>query len=156
MELFEGAGIGGMEVRNRFVRSATWTGMAGGDGEVTGPLIDLYRALSKGGVGLILTGYAFVTKRGKASPGMLGADEDTLIPGLKSLTSAIHEEGGRIALQIVHGGSQSNFDTGMPTEAPAAVKERATGNMPVEMTVDDIKRVVRELTWKARGAGERL
>ena len=65
-ELFQKAFIGSMGLRNRFVRSATWEGLAGENGEVTEPLIEIYRDLAKGGVGLILTGYSFVTKRGKA------------------------------------------------------------------------------------------
>ena len=35
------------------------------------------------------------------------------------------------------------FDTGMPLESPSTVKERATGNVPVEMTIDNIKRVIK-------------
>ena len=64
-ELFQNATIGKMEPRNRFVRAATWEGMAGESGEVTEPLIEIYRELAKGGVGLILTGYTYVSKTGK-------------------------------------------------------------------------------------------
>ena len=84
-ELFQSACIGNIEVRNRFVRSATWDGMADDNGAVTERMVDLYRSLAKGGVGLILTGYAFVTLRGKAGPGMLAADNDDLVPGLGEL-----------------------------------------------------------------------
>ena len=140
-ELFQDAYIGNMKLRNRFVRSATWDGMAGENGEVTEPMIELYRSLARGGVGLILTGYAFVTKRGKAAPGMLGADDDALIPGLRRLAKVVHEEGGKVVLQIAHGGSQTTVKSDMPAEAPSAVKDRLTGNVPVEMTPEDIKRV---------------
>ncbi|MEP9411880.1 MAG: hypothetical protein HRF42_10870 [Candidatus Brocadia sp.] len=71
--LFQNANIGKMEPRNRFIRAATWECMAGENGEVTEPLIGIYRELAKGGIGLILTGYTYVSKRGKANPGMLGA-----------------------------------------------------------------------------------
>lgn len=37
--------------------------MAGENGEVTEPLIDIYRNLAKSGVGLIITSYTFVTKK---------------------------------------------------------------------------------------------
>lgn len=153
-ELFQKAFIGNMEMRNHFVRSATWEGMAGENGEVTEPLIEIYRDLAKGGVGLILTGYSFVTKRGKALFGKLGVDSDALIPGFKRLTEAVHEHGGKIVLQIAHGGSQGMFDTGMPLEAPSAMKERATGNLPVEMSVNDIKRVINEFAEAAGRAKE--
>lgn len=153
-KLFETASINKMTLKNLFVRSSTWEGMADGNGEVTELLIDLYRDLARGGVGLILTGGAFITKRGQIGLGMLGAHDDALIPGLKSLAGAVHKEGGRVALQIVHGGSQGNFDTGMPTEAPSAVKERSTENMPVEMTAKDIKRVIKEFVEAAGRAKE--
>jgi 2,4-dienoyl-CoA reductase-like NADH-dependent reductase (Old Yellow Enzyme family) len=136
-ELFKGAYIGTMEVKNRFVRAATWAGMAGEDGRVTEPLVELYRDLARGGVGLIITGYSYVTKRGKASPRMLGCDDDALVPGLRWLVEAVKHEGGKICLQIVHGGAQIMYDTGLPPRAPSAVKERATGNEPHEMTLEE-------------------
>ncbi len=153
-ELFQGAFIGNMKVRNRFVRSSTWDGLARENGEVTEPMIDLYRSLANGVVGLILSGYAFIDKRGKASPRMLGADDDALIPGLKQLANAVHEADGKVVLQIAHGGAQIMFDTGLTLEAPSAVADRLTGKMPVEMTTGDIERVVAEFADAARRARE--
>ncbi|MCF6154202.1 MAG: NADH:flavin oxidoreductase [Candidatus Brocadia sp.] len=153
-ELFQKANIGKMELRNRFVRAATWEGMAGENGEVTEPLMGIYRELAKGGVGLILTGYAYVSKRGKANPGMLGAYDDSLISGLKRLADAVHKENGKVALQIAHGGSQIQIHTDTPSEAPFAIRERTTGNTPVEMTVQDIQRVIGEFAQAARRAKE--
>ena len=48
--LFESTEINGMKLSNRFVRSATWEGMAGDDGSVTPPLVDLMARLAEGGV----------------------------------------------------------------------------------------------------------
>lgn len=142
-EVLREASIGQVKMRNHFVRSATWDGLAGENGEVTESMVEVYRSLARGGVGLILTGFAFVNKKGKAVPGMLGADDDALLPGLSELAEAVHDEEGKIALQIAHGGSQRTFETGTPTEAPSAVKDRSTGNTPVEMSREDIGRVVR-------------
>ncbi len=44
-KLFESSTINGMELANRFVRSATWEGMAADDGGCTPKLIDLMTAL---------------------------------------------------------------------------------------------------------------
>ncbi len=60
-KLFERSVINGMELSNRFVRSATWEGMAGEDGSVTPKLTETMAALAKGGVGLIITGQAHVS-----------------------------------------------------------------------------------------------
>ena len=53
--LFESGNINALTLKNRFVRSATWEGMASVDGRVTAKLIDTMVALARGGVGLIVT-----------------------------------------------------------------------------------------------------
>ncbi len=152
--LFSTVKIGSLELKNRFIRSATWEGMATEDGSLTEPLLEIYRKLAEGGVGLILTGYAYVNIRGKANPGMLAVDSDDTVESLKSLADTVHESGGLVALQIAHGGSQSKFDTGYGTEAPSAVKERAFGTMPTPMSRDDIKRTISDFASAARRAKE--
>ena len=52
--------IGSIEIKNRFVRSATFEGMATEEGYVTDQHIELYKTLAKGGVGLIITGLSYV------------------------------------------------------------------------------------------------
>ena len=47
--LFEPTEINGMKLSNRFVRSATWEGMATEDGACTPKLVDLMAGLAKGG-----------------------------------------------------------------------------------------------------------
>ncbi|MEA1900291.1 MAG: hypothetical protein U9N47_05935, partial [Thermodesulfobacteriota bacterium] len=54
-----------MTIKNRFVRSATWAGMAGDDGSCTPKLVELIVKLAEGGVDLIITGHAYVSKRGQ-------------------------------------------------------------------------------------------
>ena len=56
------------------------------DGSVTDELIDLYKTLAEGGVGLIITGITHVQSNGKSLPNQLAIDRDDLIPGLKKLT----------------------------------------------------------------------
>jgi len=91
-------------LKNRFVRSATWEGCANEDGSVTDELISLYRMLSKYEIGLIITGHAYVSKEGKATPRQLGIYKDELISGLKRLTDEVHKEGGKIFIQLSHAG----------------------------------------------------
>ncbi|MFO8166176.1 MAG: hypothetical protein R6T98_16770, partial [Desulfatiglandales bacterium] len=57
--LFTPSKINSMTLSNRFVRSATWSGMATDDGEGTPQLVDLMVNLAKGGVGLIITGHTY-------------------------------------------------------------------------------------------------
>ena len=53
-DLFDTTSIKTMTMSNRFVRSATWSGMATEDGKVTPKLTTLMANLAKGGVGLIV------------------------------------------------------------------------------------------------------
>ena len=103
-KLFEKTVIKSMELGNRFVRSATWEGMAETDGSCTQKLIDVTTDLAKGGVGLIITGHAYVKLEGKAGPWQISVHSDEMIPSLQRMTSAVHEAGGKIALQISHAG----------------------------------------------------
>lgn len=103
--LFETTEINGLPLKNRFVRAATWEGLADEDGAWTPRLVDLYARLAEGEVGLIITGHSYVLLEGKHAEGQLGIYENALIPGLTSLTRAVHERGGRIVIQISYGGS---------------------------------------------------
>lgn len=70
-KLFETTEINGIVLKNRFVRSATWEGMADDDGTCNMKLVDMMTKLAKGGVGLIITGHAYVQKKGQATPRQL-------------------------------------------------------------------------------------
>ena len=103
-KMFETTEINGMRLANRFVRSATWEGMAAEDGACTPALVDLMAGLAKGKVGLILTSHTYVRQDGQAGPRQLGIYDDSLIQGLREMTRAVHDQGGRIAIQITHAG----------------------------------------------------
>ena len=76
-KLFESTKIRSMTMPNRFVRSATWEGMAGPDGSVTPLLTDTMVGLAKGGVGLTITGLAYPRKSSQAMPWQLGVYDDS-------------------------------------------------------------------------------
>ena len=150
--LFATAVIGTLEVRNRLVRSATAERLATEPaGRATPALADLYRSLARGGVGLIITGHAYVTAWGKAHPEMLGAYCDEMLPGLRTLVDAVHAEGGRIALQINHGGRQCSAKSVPDILAPSAVPT-PRGQTPREMTAGEIADAVEGFGQAARRA----
>ncbi|MGE5856383.1 MAG: NADH:flavin oxidoreductase, partial [Syntrophaceae bacterium] len=80
--LFQPARIGSLELPNRFIRSATWEGLAAPDGGCTEELVRLMGKLAAGGVGLIISSHAYVRPEGFAVRGQLGVDRDECIPGL--------------------------------------------------------------------------
>jgi 2,4-dienoyl-CoA reductase-like NADH-dependent reductase (Old Yellow Enzyme family) len=87
--LFEPATINGMVVPNRFVRSATWEGLAEADGSPSQALVDLMAALAQGGVGLIISGHAFVAPEGRMGLRQLGAHNDDLVPALARMAATV-------------------------------------------------------------------
>jgi 2,4-dienoyl-CoA reductase-like NADH-dependent reductase (Old Yellow Enzyme family) len=140
--LFETTNLNGMILKNRFVRSATAEGMATDDGAITPRLTNLMGALAEGGVGLIITGHAYVTKRGQATPWQLGIYDDKLVPGLRTMTEAVHEKDGRIVAQLAHSGILANPKlTSDAPLGPSAV-EGVNDIVAQEMTLEDINATV--------------
>jgi 2,4-dienoyl-CoA reductase-like NADH-dependent reductase (Old Yellow Enzyme family) len=117
---FEGTRIRSLTLPNRFVRSATWEGLAGDDGSVTPALAARMAELARGGVGLIISGHAFVSREGQAGLKQLGIYGEELAAGLAGMALAVHEAGGRMALQLAHAGAQANAGlSGLPAVGPS-------------------------------------
>ncbi|MBF0460058.1 MAG: NADH:flavin oxidoreductase [Magnetococcales bacterium] len=151
--IFERTQINGMVLANRLVRSATWEGMCAEDGRPTERLVACYRALARGGVGLIVTGYAFVRRDGRQLPGTLGIHTDAFADVMPQLTEAVHAEGGAIAMQLVHtGGKADTADLGHPPLAPSAIDSVQFPVQPVAMTQDDIDAIVAAFAQAAQRA----
>jgi len=151
-KLFEPGKINGMVLANRFVRSATWEAMATNDGACTPQLTDLMADLAKGGVGLIITGHTYISKEGQAGPRQLGVYKDELIPGLTEMTRAVHDNGGKIAMQLAHAGFYANSKlTGQISLAPSLVKGLSKSPKK-EMSITDIRQVVRAFVQAAQRA----
>jgi 2,4-dienoyl-CoA reductase-like NADH-dependent reductase (Old Yellow Enzyme family) len=106
--LFEATEINGMSLPNRFVRSATYEGLAADDGASTAGLTKMLVELVRGGVGLIIAGHSFVHTSGRAGPWQLGMHDDSLIDGHQKMTREVHQAGGKIAAQLAHAGAMVN------------------------------------------------
>jgi 2,4-dienoyl-CoA reductase-like NADH-dependent reductase (Old Yellow Enzyme family) len=153
--LFDPVTIGTLRLPNRLIRSATWEGLCAEDGSPTARLAELYRELVRGGVGLIISGYTFVRADGKQLPGKMGIDSDGLLPALRELTGAVHEEGGRIFCQLVHAGAQAGAKIiGAQPLAPSAVRAPHYPDVPRELSVAGIGELVSAFAEAARRARE--
>ncbi len=106
-KMFDKTKINHMELKNRFVRSATWEGLANSDGSCSGKLADLMLELAKGQVGLIITSHAYVTQNGQAGIKQLGIYSDQLISSYIEMVEKIHREGSKIIMQIAHAGGRA-------------------------------------------------
>ncbi len=155
-KLFETTEINGMKLANRFVRSATWEGMAAVDGSCTPRLIGLVTQLAEGGVGLIITSHAYIRPDGQASPWQLGISKDEFIGGLQEMTREVHKHESRIVMQITHGGLFSNAElTGQTLLAPSEITG-FTQSPPKEVTIAEIRAIVEafgQAAFRAKKAG---
>jgi 2,4-dienoyl-CoA reductase-like NADH-dependent reductase (Old Yellow Enzyme family) len=154
-KLFEQTTIQGMTLNNRFVRSATWEGMCEKDGRPTAKLTSCYRDLAAGDVGLIITGYAFVRPDGKQLSGKMGIHTDDFDYEMRNLTQVVHNEGGKICIQLVHSGAQTTTETaGRRPLAPSSVKVEQFPEEPEAMTKKDIDEIIVAFGDGARRAKE--
>jgi 2,4-dienoyl-CoA reductase-like NADH-dependent reductase (Old Yellow Enzyme family) len=151
--LFEPVTVGNLEIKNRFLRSATYYALSDMDGFIGQESIDLIRRLAENEVGLIVTGYAYVLKSGQSFPDMNGIQDDDHIPGFQKMTQAVHDVDGRIVMQIVHCGSDSETTakTGGDYMAVSLVDKMPDyGRKPRIMNDEDINRIIAAFGRAAR------
>jgi 2,4-dienoyl-CoA reductase-like NADH-dependent reductase (Old Yellow Enzyme family) len=132
--LFEPTTIRRMELANRFVRSATFEGLADDQGRATPGLARLYAELARGRVGLIISSLAFVSPQGRGGSQQLGIHDDSVIPALANVAAAVHEAEGKLAFQIAHGGLWASPEAGA-AEAEGAETEGAEAAQPLGPSV---------------------
>jgi 2,4-dienoyl-CoA reductase-like NADH-dependent reductase (Old Yellow Enzyme family) len=153
--LFSPIQIGPITVANRFVRSATHAFMSDADGYVTERQIKLLEDLAKGEVGLIVSGHAFIHRRGKASLAQTAVYDDRFVPGLQRMAEAVHRFSSRIFLQLAHAGRQTKekLAGGIPV-APSAVYEPVFKITPHILTELDIQALIQGFVESAQRAKE--
>lgn len=158
--LFTSAKISSLKIDNRFVRSATYDGGADKGGFVSDWQIDLYSALAKGQVGLIVIGVVNVNSAGKISPTQNALSDDKFIPGLQRLADTVHAKNSKLAVQLFHAGREAFRRMellGMRAIAPSEIK---SGEDPYfegncrEMKEEEIWATVEAFGQAARRAKE--
>ena len=156
---FDELRIGSMTAKNSIVRAATAESLATLSGCPTKELLGKYDELAEGGVGTIITGYAYVTSDGKPSDRALGIYDDAFADSYRELTGGVHAHDARLVLQLVYGGSKSTVSQGDPRLLAAAAQASSSGKpnvrivgpsalenpkthlVPVEATHDDLVRI---------------
>ncbi|MFX1520968.1 MAG: NADH:flavin oxidoreductase [Promethearchaeota archaeon] len=155
-KLFETTTINGLTISNRFIRSATWMGMANQDNTVSPKLIDVMVELVKGGIGLLITGYATVRKDGISVPWQLGNYSDDHLTGLTKMVDAVHKARGTIVNQIAHGGVHTIPALSGAQPMGPSIIDGPEGPICKEMSKNDILEIVRafgEAAARAKKAG---
>ncbi len=148
--VFDSISINKLRLSNRIMRSATMDSMAK-DGMVSEEEIRLYRQLGSGEIGLIFSHGLYPVKEGQCAPGQLSAHTDKAIASLERLVKTVHEQGGKIAAQILHGGWMcSEAITGTRPVGPSAVVHPRSGVKIRELSGDEIWQLVHDYADCAR------
>ena len=148
----------GIQLDNRIVMAPMTTWSSNDDYTVSDEEVAYYSRRSNG-VGMVITGCAYVTASGKAFHGGFGSDHDDFIPGLRRLASAIKEQGAKAVLQIFHGGRKCPPElvpNGEIVSASAVPGEQGTGSnqVPRALTVKEIQSIIRDFGESTRRAIE--
>ncbi len=155
--LFEPMKIGNFETRNRFVRSATYFALADENGFIGEPSVELMKNLAEGGVGLIITGYAYISKSGQSFVDMNGIQDDDHLAGYQKMTKVVHDSDGRIVMQIAHcgTGSETTARTGGDYMAVSITEKMPNYGHPArEMNEEDIETIIESFGQAARRVEE--
>ncbi len=148
--------IGPLNLRNRFIKSATNEGMARG-GVPSKALVAHHRAMAAGGAAMTTVAYCAVSPDGRTFVDQVTLDEASL-PHLRVLTDAVHREGAAACAQLTHGGAFNflpSLSTGYPLSASGGFNAAGviSGRLfKTAMTPADLNRVAAEFVAAAKRA----
>ncbi len=108
-KLFTEYQLGPITLRNRFIRSAAFENMCQGN-KPTQMLEDYHVSVAKGGVAMTTVAYCAVDLSGVSFDGQLYI-HDEILPDLKKLTAAIHDQGAKASIQLGHCGNMTHRAT---------------------------------------------
>ncbi|WP_306361401.1 NADPH-dependent 2,4-dienoyl-CoA reductase [Nocardia sp. CC227C] len=141
--LFEPLDLGFTSLRNRVVMGSMHTGLEDRAWN-TNKLAAYFAERAKGGVGLIITGGYAPNRTGWLLPFGAKLTNRTEAYRHRAITKAVHAEGGKIALQILHAGRYSYMPGSVSASAIKApinpFRPRALSSKGVEQTIDDYAR----------------
>ena len=105
-KLFTPVTLGPLTLRNRTIRSAAFESMCPGN-KPSPELLYYHTSVARGGVGMTTVAYAAVTRSGLSFDRQLWMRPE-IIPGLRTLTDAVHREGAAASIQLGHCGNMSH------------------------------------------------
>ncbi|MBG98387.1 oxidoreductase [bacterium] len=139
------------KIQNRTVLAAMTNKQSHDDGIISDDEINWLLERAKGGFGVITTAATNVSKEGKAWDGEFGVYDDSHIPSLTKLTSAIHQTKSLIIAQLFHGGTKSAQKiTGfIPVSASELNCAESFTGKSKKASEKDIKKIINDFTTSA-------
>ena len=142
-KLYEPVEVGGLSLRNRFIRSATFEYAFNNEtGEFSSRLMPIYEKLAGNGVAAIITGMVGVDKNSRAAPAMVGAYRESFVPEMAKIIPRVHALDSKVIVQINHCGKKAGQRDGGGLPLGPSDSEGEEGKTAVGMTHDDIRSVV--------------
>ncbi|MEV4066992.1 alkene reductase [Nonomuraea dietziae] len=158
--LFEPASLGDLRLPNRLVMAPMTRNRAAADG-VPQPIMATYYA-QRASAGLIIAEASTPNAVGQTYPNITAIHDRAHVAGWRQVTDAVRAAGGRMFLQLQHGGRVGHPDnSGLVPVAPSPVPLPDTiftpsGHQPAvvprEMTIDEIHATVADFAAAARNA----
>ncbi len=139
--------LGFTELKNRVLMGSMHTGLEeAGDWQ---RVAEFYGLRARGQVGLIVTGGMAPNNEGGVFPGSAGLFSDADIANHRIVTDRVHDEGGKIAMQILHAG---RYAYGHECVAPSPIKSPISPFPPKELDVEGIEKQIADIVTAARRA----
>jgi len=158
--LFEPARVGSLDLPNRLVMAPMSRNRATAAG-VPRPIMAEYYA-QRAAAGLIVAEATTPAQVGFTYPNIPGIFNEEQVEGWRRVTGAVAEAGGRIFLQIEHGGRIGHVETGglhpiapSPVPLPGGIRTpqgKREAPVPREMTAEDLRRTREAFVAAARNA----
>jgi 2,4-dienoyl-CoA reductase-like NADH-dependent reductase (Old Yellow Enzyme family) len=143
MQVFETSTLAGIRMKNRILRSATYEGMCDALGHPQTSYYELYKKLSSGGAGAIITGYVAVNRTGRMPRFMGIIDDDAYIEEFRELSSVVQANGTPIIMQIAHcGGLSTKAVTNTEPVAPSPFVNKLSRQKARELSHTEIEDIV--------------
>lgn len=140
---FEPARIGNLELKNRIIVTPISTVMANEDGSPSEKYIRYIEEKAMGGWGLIVSEYYVVERKAGLFTRCFDISTEELIEKHSEITKRVHAAGGKISAQINHGGRQIRKEIfGKELIAPSSVRDFAMRELPRELTIEEIHKLV--------------
>ena len=137
-ELFEPVEVGGISLRNRFIRSATIESPFDENEAFAHRLIPIYEKLATNSISAIITGTVGVDENSRSTHLMIKAYGKTFVPELTKLVQSVHSLGAKLIVQIGHAGIKARqIDGGGPPLGP--VDTETSKGLPIRgITRDEL------------------